>query len=172
MVSPHRRLSQRQFPPNARYPAHQPGGALRRYPQPLRPSHLQTGPTLDARPARSHHQREKHSWRFLSNPNCDAATQCALIPAIGQLAGLKGRTPIMIDWSDLGRGHNWPPADRHQVGKGGAVNWDDGFHSWCRGKLNRLVRRTKGCRESVPMLAYSPAPACAQWRPKPISTLC
>ena len=28
------------------------------------------------------------------------------MPAICQLAGLKGQTPIMIDWSDLGRKRN------------------------------------------------------------------
>ena len=28
------------------------------------------------------------------------------MPAICQLAGLKGQTPIMIDWSDLGRERN------------------------------------------------------------------
>ena len=28
------------------------------------------------------------------------------MPDICQLAGLKGRTPIMIDWSDLGRKRN------------------------------------------------------------------
>ena len=52
----------------------------------------------------SHHQRKKRHFRFLSNPSFDPIqTQCALMPAICQLAGLKGQTPIMIDWSDLGR---------------------------------------------------------------------
>ena len=39
---------------------------------------------------------------------------------------------------------NWLPADRHQVGKGGAVNRNEGLHSFLRGKLNRLGRKTKG----------------------------
>ena len=46
--------------------------------------------------------------------------------------------------SDGYRVYDWLPADRHQVGKGGAVNWNEGLHSFLRGKLNRLVRRTKG----------------------------
>ena len=55
----------------------------------------------------SHHQRKKRIFRFLSNPRFDPIqTQCALMPAICQLAGLKGLTPIMIDWSDLGRKRN------------------------------------------------------------------
>ena len=51
----------------------------------------------------SHHQpAQKLFFRFLSNPRFDPIqTQCALMPAICRLAGLKGRTPIMIDWSDL-----------------------------------------------------------------------
>ena len=44
------------------------------------------------------------------------------------------------------------PVDKHVVGKYGAVNWRDGLHSMLRGKLNRLVRRTKGCAKSVDML--------------------
>ena len=55
------------------------------------------------------------------------------------------------------RVYGWLPADRHQVGKGGAVNWNEGLHSWCRGQLNRLHRRTKGYTKSVTMLGYSPA---------------
>ena len=55
----------------------------------------------------SHHQRKKRIFRFLSNPSFDPIqTQCALMPAICHLAGLKGQTPIMIDWSDLGRKRN------------------------------------------------------------------
>ena len=55
----------------------------------------------------SHHQRKKRHFRFLSNPRFDPIqTQCALMPAICHLAGLKGLTPIMIDWSDLGRKRN------------------------------------------------------------------
>ena len=57
----------------------------------------------------------------------------------------------------------WLPPDRHQVGKGGPVNWNEGLHSVWRGKLNRLVRRTKGYSKSVAMLEYSLALVC--WRP-------
>ena len=41
------------------------------------------------------------------------------------------------------------PVNKHVVGKYGAVNWNDGLHSMLRGKLNRLVRRTKGYTKSV-----------------------
>ena len=44
------------------------------------------------------------------------------------------------------------PVNKHVVGKYGAVNRCDGLHSMLRGKLNRLVRRTKGCAKSVDML--------------------
>ena len=56
----------------------------------------------------SHHQpAQKGLFRFLSNPRFDPIqTQCALMPAICRPAGLKGRTPIMIDWSDLSRKRN------------------------------------------------------------------
>ena len=55
----------------------------------------------------SHRHRKKHHFRFLSNLRFDPIqTQCALIPAICHLAGLKGQTPIMIDWSDLRRKRN------------------------------------------------------------------
>ena len=40
-------------------------------------------------------------------------------------------------------GH-WLPPDRHVVGKGGAVNWNEGWHSWPRSQLNRLARDTTG----------------------------
>ena len=52
------------------------------------------------------------------------------------------------------------PADRHVVGKGGAVNWCEGLHSVWRGQLDRLVRRTKGYTKSVAMLVYSLALVC------------
>ena len=42
--------------------------------------------------------------------------------------------------------------NKHVVGKYGAVNWRDGLHSMLRGKLNRLVRRTKGYTKSIEML--------------------
>ena len=58
----------------------------------------------------------------------------------------------------------WFPPDRHVVGKGGAVNWNEGLHSVWRGKLNRLIRRTKGYTKSIEMLVYSLALVC--WRRK------
>ena len=58
--------------------------------------------------------------------------------------------------------YQWLPQDRHVVGKGAAVNWDEGLHSVWRSKLNRLVRRTKGYTKSVEMLVYSLALLC--WR--------
>ena len=51
--------------------------------------------------------------------------------------------------------YGWLPVDRHEVGKYGPVNWNEGFHSWLRGKLNRLARRTKGYTKSLVMLVYS-----------------
>ena len=56
----------------------------------------------------------------------------------------------------------WLPPDRHVVGKGGAVNWNEGLHSVWRGQLRRLMRRTKGYTKSVEMLVYSLALVC--WR--------
>ena len=38
----------------------------------------------------------------------------------------------------------WLPAGRHAVGKGGAVNWNEGLYSERRMRLPRLGRRTKG----------------------------
>ena len=64
--------------------------------------------------------------------------------------------------SDAYSVYQWFPADRHVVGKGGAVNWNEGLHSVWRGKLNRLIRRTKGYTKSVEMLVYSLALLC--WR--------
>ena len=42
--------------------------------------------------------------------------------------------------------------NKHVVGKCGAVNWNEGLRSMLRGKLNRLVRRTKGYTKSIEML--------------------
>ena len=57
----------------------------------------------------NHHQRKSASFASLSNPRFDRIqTQCALTPAICHLAGLKVRTPIMINWSDLGRKRGLP----------------------------------------------------------------
>ncbi len=50
--------------------------------------------------------------------------------------------------------YEWLPRDRHVIGKGGAVNWNEGLHSKLRSKLNRLVRRTKGYTKSVEMLKH------------------
>jgi len=55
----------------------------------------------------SHHQRKKRLFRFLSNAGVDTlAVQTALLGPICQAAKLRGLTPIMIDWSDLGQGRN------------------------------------------------------------------
>ena len=55
----------------------------------------------------SHHQRKKRLFRFLSNTGFDSvAVQTALLGPICPAARLKGLTPIMIDWSDLGQGRN------------------------------------------------------------------
>ena len=40
--------------------------------------------------------------------------------------------------------YRWLSANRHKVGKGGAVNHKEGLHSVLRGKLNRLMRQSKG----------------------------
>ena len=68
--------------------------------------------------------------------------------------------------------YGWLPADRHQVGKGGAVNWNDGLHSWCRGQLSRLYRRTKGYTKNVAMLGCSLAMVLADWSAKSHDSLC
>ena len=47
------------------------------------------------------------------------------------------------------------PVNKHRVGKGGAVNRNEGLHSVLRGKLNRLVRRTKGYSKTDGMLTMS-----------------
>ena len=54
----------------------------------------------------------------------------------------------------------WFPQDRHLVGKGGAVNRNEGLHSVFRTQLNRLGRRTKGYTKSLAMLVYSLALVC------------
>ena len=57
--------------------------------------------------------------------------------------------------TDAYRVYGWLPRDRHVVGKGGAVNWNEGLHSRLRGKLNRLIRSTKGYSKSAIMLRNS-----------------
>ena len=64
----------------------------------------------------------------------------------------------------------WFPPNRHVVGKGSAVNWNEGLHAVWRGKLNRLMRRTKGYTKSVRMLVYSLALVC--WRQRQKSNIC
>ena len=55
----------------------------------------------------SHHHNKKRLFRFLSNDGVDTlSVQTALMPHIISSARIKGLTPIMIDWSDLGRGFN------------------------------------------------------------------
>ena len=41
----------------------------------------------------------------------------------------------------------WLPAGRHVVGKGGAVNWNEGLHSERRTRLNRLGAPDEGLHE-------------------------
>ena len=43
--------------------------------------------------------------------------------------------------------YGWPPSDRHQVGKGGAVNWNEGLHSWYRGEVETVASTDKGMHE-------------------------
>ena len=57
--------------------------------------------------SRSHHQNKKRLFRFLSNQRFDPLrAQAAMITQLSESARLGGLTPIMIDWSDLGRGFN------------------------------------------------------------------
>ena len=51
--------------------------------------------------------------------------------------------------------YRWLPSARHVAGKGSEVNRNEGLHSVLRGKLNRLVRRTKGYSKSVDGLVGS-----------------
>ena len=60
----------------------------------------------------------------------------------------------------------WFPPERHGVGKGGAVNWNEGLHPVWRDKLNRLMRRTKGYTNSLEMLVYSLPWVCWHWHRK------
>ncbi|MXY45491.1 MAG: hypothetical protein F4Y44_00595 [Chloroflexi bacterium] len=55
----------------------------------------------------SHRHNKKRLFRFLSNDRVDTlSVQTRLMPHIVSLARINGLTPIMIDWSDLGRGFN------------------------------------------------------------------
>ena len=52
--------------------------------------------------------------------------------------------------------YEWLPRNKHVhvICKGGVVNWNEGLYSKLRGKLNRLVRCTKGYTKSVEMLKH------------------
>ena len=52
--------------------------------------------------------------------------------------------------SAMGSGCIWLPHNRHVVGKGLEANRNEGLHSVLRGKLNRLVRRTRGYTRARP----------------------
>ena len=65
----------------------------------------------------------------------------------------------------------WLPAGRHVVGKGGAVNWNEGLHWECRRRLNRLGRRTKGYTKSRDLLECSLALILECWTAKPNASL-
>ncbi len=51
--------------------------------------------------------------------------------------------------------YNWLPPDRHVARKGREANRNEGLHSVLRGKLNRLVQRTKGYTKQAEMLVGS-----------------
>ncbi len=54
----------------------------------------------------------------------------------------------------------WLLRDRHVVGQGGAVNWNEGRHSRLRDKLKRLQRRARGYSKSLRMLRDSLSLVC------------
>ena len=51
--------------------------------------------------------------------------------------------------------YNWLPTNRHEARKGREANRNEGLHSVLRGKLNRLVRKTKGYTKVKEMLIGS-----------------
>ena len=57
-------------------------------------------------------------------------------------------------------------------GKGGAVNWNEGLHSWLRSQLNRLVRDTTGYTKSAQMLVYPVALMVEAWTAQFNASLC
>ena len=75
---------------------------------------------------------------------------------------LYGRLPEAVVYCSGGYGvyGAWLPPARHKRGKGGAVNWNEGEHSRLRGKLNRLMRQSKGYSKDETMLAGSVALVC------------
>ena len=66
----------------------------------------------------------------------------------------------------------WLPAGRHMLGKGDAVNWNEGLHSECRTRPNRLGRSTKGYTKSRDLLECSLALVLECWTSKPNASLC
>ena len=52
------------------------------------------------------------------------------------------------------------------------MNWNEGWHSWLRSQLNRLVRDTKAYTKSAPMLVYSVAPMVEDWTAQFNASLC
>ena len=91
-----------------------------------------------------------------------------------QVGGLRGGRPLEATFfrlyerlpeaeryrTDAYQVYGWLPANRHEVGKGGEVNRNEGLHSRLRDKLNRLHRRTKGYSKSIAMLSDSIALVC------------
>ena len=61
--------------------------------------------------------------------------------------------------SDHYKAYSVLPSARHVKGKGGEVNRNEGLHSKLRVRLNRLVRRTRGCGKRLYMLVGSLAMA-------------
>ena len=97
--------------------------------------------------------------------------------------GDRGETPLLRLYARLPEAEqyrsaayavygSWLPPDRHVVEKGGAVNWNEGWHSWLRSQLNRLARDTKGYTKSAPMLAYSLALMMEDWTAQFNASLC
>ena len=66
----------------------------------------------------------------------------------------------------------WLPRDGHAIGKGGAVNRNEGLNSKLRDKLNGLARRTKGYAKSVEMLKCLLAIALAECLAQSLKSIC
>ena len=85
-------------------------------------------------------------WRDFEVGQRDAAT----------FLRLYARLPAAARYSTDKYGvYNWLPANRHEARKGREVNRNEGLHSVLRGKLNRLVRKTKGYTKVKEMLISS-----------------
>ena len=61
--------------------------------------------------------------------------------------------------SDRYEAYSVPPLILHVKGKGSEVNRNEGLHAKLRVRLNRLVRRTRGCGKRLYMLVGSLAMA-------------